>query len=124
MKKQKTVAQQQIEKWAKLYVESLTEDELSHSTSDSDLLNTCFSTLLRFMVGDGNSVLKDEEWMLYLINDINAAIDKGLFNPQFDDKQNLKKINAMHFGADIDESDEDTEDSEDSTEDSAEDSED
>lgn len=118
MKNQKTATQQQIENWAKLYVESLTEDELSHSTSDSDLLNTCFSTLLRFMVGDGNSVLKNEEQMLYLINDINAAIDKGLFNPQFDDKQNLKKINAMHFGSDIGESDEDMEDSEDSAEDS------
>lgn len=118
--KNTTITEQQIKNWAKLYVESLTEDELSRSTSDSDLINTCFSSLLRFMVGDGNKILKDDEWMLYLINDINTAIDKGLFNPQFDDKQNLKKINAMHFNdedalAELGEKEtsEDTEDTED-----------
>ena len=52
-----------IEEWAKLYAESLTEQELSESSSDEDMINTAFSTLLYFLTGEGDKVLKDSEWM-------------------------------------------------------------
>lgn len=89
-----------IEEWAKLYVESLTEQELSESSSDEDMINTAFSTLLYFLTGEGDKVLKDSEWMTYLINDINNAMQKGMFKPAFEDKQRIKKLQDMHFGAD------------------------
>lgn len=89
-----------IEEWAKLYAESLTEQELSESSSDEDMINTAFSTLLYFLTGEGDKVLKDSEWMTYLINDINNAIQKGMFKPAFEDKQRIKKLQDMHFGAD------------------------
>ena len=89
-----------IEEWAKLYAESLTEQELSESSSDEDMVNTAFSTLLYFLTDEGDKVLKDSEWMTYLINDINNAIQKGMFKPAFEDKQRIKKLQDMHFGAD------------------------
>lgn len=89
-----------IEEWAKLYAESLTEQELSESSSDEDMINTAFSTLLYFLTGEGDKVLKDSEWMTYLINDINNAMQKGMFKPAFEDKQRIKKLQDMHFGAD------------------------
>lgn len=89
-----------IEEWAKLYAESLTEQELSESSSDEDMINTAFSTLLYFLTDEGDKVLKDSEWMTYLINDINNAIQKGMFKPAFEDKQRIKKLHDMHFGAD------------------------
>lgn len=89
-----------IEEWAKLYAESLTEQELSESSSDEDMINTAFSTLLYFLTDEGDKVLKDSEWMTYLINDINNAIQKGMFKPAFEDKQRIKKLQDMHFGAD------------------------
>jgi hypothetical protein len=82
----------EINEWAKLYTESLTEKELSESTTDDDILNTAFSTLLYFLCGEGNVVLKDDEWVNYLVNDINAAIQKGMFKPSFNDKQHIKKL--------------------------------
>ena len=89
-----------IEEWAKLYAESLTEQELSESSSDEDMINTAFSTLLYFLTGEGDKVLKDSEWMTYLINDINNAMQKGMFKPAFEDKQRIKKLHDTHFGAD------------------------
>ena len=89
-----------IEEWAKLYAESLTEQELSESSSDEDMINTAFSTLLYFLTDEGDKVLKDSEWMTYLINDINNAMQKGIFKPAFEDKQHIKKLQDMHFGAD------------------------
>lgn len=89
-----------IEEWAKLYAESLTEQELSESSSDEDMINTAFSTLLYFLTGEGDKVLKDSEWMTYLINDINNAMQKGMFKPAFEDKQRIKKLQDTHFGAD------------------------
>ena len=89
-----------IEEWAKLYAESLTEQELSESSSDEDMINTAFSTLLYFLTDEGDKVLKDSEWMTYLINDINNAMQKGMFKPAFEDKQRIKKLQDMHFGAD------------------------
>ena len=89
-----------IEEWAKLYAESLTEQELSESSSDEDMINTAFSTLLYFLTDEGDKVLKDSEWMTYLINDINNAIQKGMFKPAFEDKQRIKKLQDTHFGAD------------------------
>ena len=89
-----------IEEWAKLYAESLTEQELSESSSDEDMINTAFSTLLYFLTGESDKVLKDSEWMTYLINDINNAMQKGMFKPAFEDKQRIKKLHDMHFGAD------------------------
>ena len=76
----------EINAWAKLYTESLTEKELSESTSDEDILNTAFGTMLYFLCGEGDKVLKDDEWMNYLVNDINSAISKGMFKPSFEDK--------------------------------------
>ena len=92
--------EKQNEEWAKLYAESLTEQELSESSSDEDMINTAFSTLLYFLTGEGDKVLKDSEWMTYLINDINNAMQKGMFKPAFEDKQRIKKLHDMHFGAD------------------------
>ena len=89
-----------IEEWAKLYAESLTEQELSESSSDEDMINTAFSTLLYFLTDEGDKVLKDSEWMTYLINDINNAMQKGMFKPAFEDKQRIKKLQDTHFGAD------------------------
>jgi len=78
--------EEKIELWAKMYSESLTEKELSESTSDEDIINTAFSTLLYFLTGESDKVLKDDEWMLYIINDLNNAIQKGMFKPSFEDK--------------------------------------
>lgn len=98
-----------ISMWAKLYTESLTEKELSESTSDEDILNTAFSTLLYFICGEGNTVLKDDEWINYLVNDIDSAIAKGMFKPSFEDKQHIKKLQQMRL--DVNETDdEDDED--------------
>ena len=64
------------------------------------MINTAFSTLLYFLTGEGDKVLKDSEWMTYLINDINNAMQKGMFKPAFEDKQRIKKLQDTHFGAD------------------------
>lgn len=96
----------EINGWAKLYCENLTEKELSESTSDEDILNTAFSTMLYFLCGEGDKVLKDDEWVNYLVNDLNAAIQKGLFKPSFEDKQHIKKLQDIRMG----ESEEDEED--------------
>lgn len=93
----------EINSWAKLYTESLTEKELSESTSDDDILNTAFSTLLYFLCGEGNTVLKDDEWVNYLVNDINTAIQKGMFKPSFSDKQHIKKLQDIRLGEELDE---------------------
>lgn len=93
----------QIKMWTKLYTESLTEQELSESTTDEDLLNTMFSTMLYFMTGEGQKVLKDSDWMNYLINDLNTAINKGMFKPSYEDKQRLKKIYDTQYGAEDEE---------------------
>ena len=90
----------EINEWAKLYTESLTEKELSESTSDEDILNTVFSTLLYFLCGEGNAVLKDDEWVNYLVNDINSAIQKGMFKPSYADKQHIKKLQDIRLGED------------------------
>ena len=90
----------EINEWAKLYTESLTEKELSESTTDEDILNTAFSTMLYFLCGEGDKVLNDDEWVNYLINDINAAISKGMFKPSFEDKQHIKKLQDMRLGED------------------------
>lgn len=95
----------QMNMWTKMYTESLTEDELKESTSEEDILNTAFSTILYFLAGEGNAVLKDDEWQLYLINDINNAIQKGMFKPSYEDKQHIKKIQDMHMGESEDEAD-------------------
>jgi hypothetical protein len=102
----------EINEWAKLYTESLTEKELSESTTDDDILNTAFSTLLCFLCGEGNVVLKDDEWVNYLVNDINAAIQKGMFKPSFNDKQHIKKLQEIRLGEDED-TDEELEDTSD-----------
>lgn len=108
----------EINEWAKLYTESLTEKELSESTSDEDLLNTAFSTLLYFLCGEGNTVLKDDDWLNYLVNDINAAIQKGMFKPSFNDKQHIKKLQEIRLGEDED-TDEDTDEELEDTSDEA-----
>jgi len=96
----------EINDWAKLYCENLTEKELSESTSDEDILNTAFSTLLYFLCGEGNVVLKDDEWMNYLQNDINAAIQKGMFKPSFEDKKHIRQLQDIRLGEDETEEDE------------------
>lgn len=101
----------EINSWAKLYTESLTEKELSESTSDEDILNTAFSTMLYFLCGEGDKVLKDDEWMNYLVNDINSAISKGMFKPSFEDKQHIKKLQQMRLGTN-ESDDEESEDKE------------
>lgn len=80
--------------WTKMY-ESLNEQDLDESTNDEDIINTAFSTLLYFLAGEGNKVLKDEEWIMYLKNDLNTAITKGIFKPSFEDKQHIKIIQHM-----------------------------
>lgn len=85
----------EIAEYAKLYVESLTEQELNESTSEEDILNTAFSTMLYFLCGEGKTVLNDSEWMNYLYNDIQSAIQKGMFKPSFEDKQHIKKLNVL-----------------------------
>jgi hypothetical protein len=95
-----TTLSKQIDAWTKLYVESLNEEDFKQSSNENDIINTCFSTLLFFLAGEGNKVLKDSEWMMYLVNDINAAIDRGIFNPQFDDKQHLKAIMQQQYEID------------------------
>lgn len=84
-------------------VESLTEQELSESISEEDIMNTAFSTLLYFLCGEGDKVLKDDEWMLYLQNDINNAISKGMFKPSFEDKKHIKQLASIRSGEEIDE---------------------
>lgn len=91
--------------YVKLYTEALTEEELSESTSDEDIINTAFSTLLYFLCGEGNTVLKDDEWVNYLQNDINSAISKGMFKPSFEDKKHIKKLQEIRFGTDESEDD-------------------
>ena len=86
--------------WAQMYTESLSENELKESVSEEDIINTAFSTLLYFLCGEGKRVLSDDEWVNYLINDINNAISKGLFKPQFEDKQHIKKIQDERLGED------------------------
>ena len=44
------------------------------------------------MNGEGDKILKDSEWMLYLIDDLNAASRKGLWKPEAEDKQILSNI--------------------------------
>lgn len=98
----------EINEWARLYTESLSEKELNESTTDEDIINTAFSTLLYFICGEGDKVLKDSEWLNYLINDINAAISKGMFKPSFEDKKHIKQIQDMT----LEDEDDDSEDKE------------
>ena len=102
----------EINSYAKLYLESLTEKELSESTSDEDILNTAFSTMLYFLCGEGDKVLKDDEWVNYLYNDISAAIQKGMFKPSYEDKQHIKKLQEIRLNEESEESEEDDTDDE------------
>lgn len=65
---------------------------LKEDVNEDEIISNCFSTLLRFMNGEADTILKDSEWMLYLINDLDAASRKGLWKPDAEDKQLLSKI--------------------------------
>lgn len=65
---------------------------LKEDVNEDEIIANCFGTLLRFMNGEGDKILKDSEWMLYLVNDLNAASRKGLWKPEADDKNILSKI--------------------------------
>lgn len=87
-----------IEQWAKLYEATVTDAELYEAVSDNDILSNVFSSLLAFMNGKGDKILKDSEWMNYLINDIEAAAHKKLFKMNSDDQANLKEIVSKQYG--------------------------
>lgn len=80
-----------IQHWADIIKEStqlVTED-----VDEKDILANMFSTVLWFINGKGDKILKDEEWMNYLKNDLNAAVRKNLWTPNPEDKRMLDKIN-------------------------------
>ena len=47
-----------------------------------------------FINGKGDKILKDEEWINYLKNDLNAAVRKNLWTPNPEDKRMLDKMNS------------------------------
>lgn len=64
-----------IKTYAKLYRESVRhERNLCESASDDEIISNVFSSLLAFMSGDGEKILRDSEWMNYLVNDIQQAV--------------------------------------------------
>lgn len=80
-----------IQLWADIVKEQsqlVTED-----VDEKDILENVFTSLLIFMQGKGDKILKDEEWMNYLKNDMNAAVRKKLWTPSIEDKKALEKIN-------------------------------
>lgn len=81
----------EIQLWAdivKAQTPVITED-----VDEKDILTNMFSSILWFINGKGDKILKDEEWMNYLKNDLNAAVRKNLWSPTPEDKKMLEKMN-------------------------------
>lgn len=91
--KNKKLIDNQILYWADI-VKQQTK-VLKEDVNEEDIISNCFGTLLRFMNGEGDKVLKDTEWMLYLINDLHAASRKGLWKPDADDEQILSRLSKL-----------------------------
>lgn len=79
-----------IQLWANI-VKSQTP--ITEDVDEKDILANMFSTVLAFIQGKGDKVLKDEEWLNYIKNDLNAAVRKNLWTPNPEDKQALDKMN-------------------------------
>ena len=87
-----------IQHWADIIKENtpiVTED-----VDEKDILANVFSSILQFINGKGDKILKDEEWVNYLKNDLNAAIRKSLWTPNPEDKRMLDKMNKEDNEAD------------------------
>lgn len=85
-----------IKTYAKLYRESICrERQLCESASDDEIISNVFSSLLTFMSGDGEKILRDSEWMNYLVNDIQQAVQSGLFKP---DRESQEQLQALFLG--------------------------
>lgn len=82
----------EIQLWAdivKAQTSVITED-----VDEKDILTNIFSSILWFINGKGDKILKDEEWVNYLKNDLNAAVRKNLWSPTPEDKKMLEKMNT------------------------------
>ena len=82
-----------IQMWADI-VKSQTRI-LKEDVSEDEILANVFASLLRFVAGENDKIMKDQEWLNYIINDINAAVRKKLFVPEPDDQKYLDKINHV-----------------------------
>lgn len=88
-----------IARYAKIYMESChRERQLNESASDDEIISNVFSALLAFMSGDGDKILRDGEWMNYLVNDIQQAVQSGLFEP---DRESQEKLYQLFMGEDL-----------------------
>lgn len=88
-----------IARYARLYAESVRrEQKLNESASDDEILANVFSSLLTFMSGSGDKILRDSEWMNYLVNDIQQAVQSGLFKP---DRESQEMLNQLFMGKDL-----------------------
>lgn len=88
-----------IARYARIYKESCRREmQLNESASDDEILSNVFSALLAFMSGDGDKILRDGEWMNYLVNDIQQAVQSGLFKP---DRESQEKLQQLFMGEDL-----------------------
>ena len=90
-----------IEYWKSLIEED--QRAVDEAVDQKEIANTLVATLLTFMVGEGDKVLKDSEWMTYIINDIHSAVNSKMIELDADSKKRLQKIEKMHFGDEDDE---------------------
>ena len=90
-----------IEYWKSLIEED--QQAVDEAVDQKEIANTLVATLLTFMVGEGDKVLKDSEWMTYIINDIHSAVNSKMIELDADSKKRLQKIEKMHFGDEDDE---------------------
>lgn len=88
----------EIQLWADIVKQ---QTPITEDVDEKDILANIFSTVLQFINGKGDKILKDEEWINYLKNDLNAAVRKNLWTPNPDDKHMLEKMNKADNEGDV-----------------------
>lgn len=81
----------EIQLWANIVKQ---QTPITEDVDEKDILANVFSSVLWFLNGKGEKILKDEEWVNYLKNDLNAAARKNLWTPNPEDKRMLQKMNT------------------------------
>lgn len=87
----------EIEKWAKIYDAGCTREYLAESVDKDEVIANIVTSLMYFLNGEGDKVLKDQEWMNYIVNDINNAVFLKIFKLSPEDERRFEEIKSKIY---------------------------